>query len=161
MGEYNHYIRLDGEGTITMAFSDAFLKPEIGDVCVAQNTAERHYNPALRDANGNLALKWDPAKRQVLQRTDAAKEPLAELRAKAKATLMATAEKIMAKTRPMVEGYLEETSAGEATTIDATEFGTLVAQRKAVRLKLKTALGSVDTESDRDALRAAARDTLE
>ncbi len=57
-----HYIRLDGI-FITKGFSDSFIEPEQGDVCINEN-GQRHFeykgraNPGVLDENGFSKYKY-------------------------------------------------------------------------------------------------------
>ncbi len=59
---YKHYIRLEGQ-FIVKAFSDVFVTPEAGDICINEN-ANRHFNyqgktnPDILDGNGFSKYKY-------------------------------------------------------------------------------------------------------
>lgn len=68
MDGYNHYIRVDQYGNVIRAFSDAFEKPQEGDLLVTENS-DRHFNPNLW-YNGVIP-RWYAKRGGMLERTEA------------------------------------------------------------------------------------------
>jgi hypothetical protein len=65
---YKHYIRVDAEGSVIRAFSDAFEQPEPGDLIVTEDGG-RHFNPDLW-YNGVIP-RWYVDGNDMIKRTDA------------------------------------------------------------------------------------------
>ena len=107
MGTYTHYVRLGDGNVVVHAFSDGFEVPGPTDVIVAQN-AERHCEILIRNDAGGLRLKWNPATRQIEERTEEEIEPLADLKKRLVGEITLQARSSLRDTDPVVLGYLEE-----------------------------------------------------
>lgn len=66
---YNHYIRIDENNNIIKSFSTAFELPTDGDILIAEDTEERHYNLNLLSPDGFYLLKYEND--EIIEKTEA------------------------------------------------------------------------------------------
>lgn len=55
---YKHFIRLNDNKEVIKAFSSAFEQPEESDICINEDTMERHFNLSLLQ-DGAYKYKYD------------------------------------------------------------------------------------------------------
>ena len=143
MGDFKHYITVDGSNFITKAFSTAFEQPVGGEIEVA-DTDQRHFNLNLFDPHGNPRYKWvdpdivnvnipeRPSKHHSWNGTDWLPD-IPMMKNMLSVFIINKAQAILAMSDYLIIQHRDELEEAVSTTITPAEYQAELAVRRAVR----------------------------
>ena len=154
MGDYKHYITVDGSNFITKAFSTAFEQPVGGEIEVA-DTDKRHFNLNLKGAGGVWRYKWvdpdivlinvpyKPSKHHSWNGTDWLPD-IPMMKNTLSVFIINNAQRILAMSDYKIIRHRDELDEGQPTTITNGEYIVELALRRGVRTFIDSKLTLVE-----------------